>query len=516
MSLNDTHEYMTTKPCGSNEHGDDGYATTTILAVIVFFMQAGFAFLEAGSVRSKNTTSILFKNFMDTICGCVAYWAFGYAFAFGDGNGFIGTRNFFLSEIGLDDSNSLVSFFVLYVYAITAVTIVSGAMAERTQLKSYFVFAFLVTAWVQPVVAHWAWAPQGWLYTGVFNEYHNRTVRYVDYAGSSVVHVVGGMSALIGAAVVGARNGRFDVRGRSVTTFSQATTMSTLGGFIILFGFFAFNLISDEDHIKGKYDSNGLIVVNCILAACGGSLSALTYRRITGWRNQQWSLVAAINGAVAGLVSISAGAKTMYSYAAFIVGLVSGVVYSWVRKKLELKRVDDPLDAVAVHLGGGVWGILCVPFLDADMGLFYQGNRLSMLLLGWNLCGLVVIVTWTFVWAALIFGILSWLNVLRVTSDDESRGLDEVEHGERAYSYQMTAQDSSSSLTLCRALFNMYGDLPPALRLGDTSRSHNEVKKESIRSRNAADVNAEEDGFGSSFAIVNSSNHSESDPVSVV
>ncbi|XP_062518144.1 putative ammonium transporter 1 isoform X2 [Corticium candelabrum] len=506
MSLNDTHE-DTTKLYGNDEYGDNEYATTTILAIIAFFMQAGFAFLEAGSVRSKNTTSILFKNFMNTICGCVAYWAFGYAFAFGDGNGFIGTRNFFLSEIGLDDSGILVAFFVLYVYAITAATIVSGAMAERTQLKSYYVVTFVLTAWVQPVVAHWAWAPKGWLYTGVFNGYHNRTVRYVDSAGSSVVHVVGGMSALIGAAVVGARNGRFDERGRSVATFSQTTTMSTLGGFIILFGFLAFNLVSNEDHIKSKYDAHGLIVVNCILAACGGSLSALTYRRISSWSNHQWSLMAAINGVLAGLVSISAGAKTMYSYAAFIVGLGSGVVYSLVRKQLERKRVDDPLDAVAVHLGGGVWGILCVPFLDAKMGLFYRGNRLSMLLLGWNLCGLVVIVTWTFVWAALIFGILSWLNVLRVTSDDEIRGLDEVQHGERAYSYQMAPQDNSSSLTLSRALFNMYGDLPSPLRLEDTSRSHNGVRRESIRSRNAAAVSAEEDGFGSSFVMVNSSNH---------
>ncbi|XP_062518335.1 putative ammonium transporter 1 [Corticium candelabrum] len=200
-------------------------ATFTTLATIVFFMQAGFAFLEAGSVRSQNTTSILFKNFMDAVCGCVAYWAFGYAFAFGGGNAFIGTNHFFLSGIGLY-GQELVEWFVHYVYVVTAATIVSGAMAERTQMKGYFIFTIICTGWIQPVIAHWVWAPQGWLFSGVIDENHNVTVRYTDFAGSSVIHVVGGASALVGAAVVGARRGRFDERGRSNMISSNTTTRS--------------------------------------------------------------------------------------------------------------------------------------------------------------------------------------------------------------------------------------------------------------------------------------------------
>ncbi|XP_062518121.1 putative ammonium transporter 1 [Corticium candelabrum] len=275
----------------------------TILAIIVFFMQAGFAFLEAGSVRSKNTTSVLFKNFMDAICGCVAYWAMGYALAFGDGNAFMGTEHFFLSGVRLYDTE-LVKWFIFYVYAITATTVVSGAMAERTQLKSYLIFTILCTGWVQPIASHWVTSEEGWLQSGFFDENYNVTIRYVDFAGSSYIHVVGGMSALVGAAVVGARSGRLDERGNLVTISSHATTMSTLGGFIVIFGLFALNLIAHSS-ISEINDGgiHGLIVVNCILAASGGSLTVVVYRRLTDRQNKQWSLVAAINGSLVGLVS---------------------------------------------------------------------------------------------------------------------------------------------------------------------------------------------------------------------
>ncbi|XP_062518337.1 putative ammonium transporter 1 [Corticium candelabrum] len=293
--------------------------------------------------------------------------------------------------------------------------------------------------------------------------------------------------------------------------------MTTLGGFIILFGFFAFNLLSTGDLSKPNTGGAlGLIAVNCIMAASGGSLTSLIYRRFSDKVNQKWSLVSAINGSLAGLVSISACANSVYSYCAFVIGMISGVVYSFVAKLVEGKRLDDPLDAIAVHFGGGVCGILCVPFLDANMGLFYKGNKVSMVLLGWNLCGLLVITVWTLMWASLIFGIMSWLNILRVTSYDERKGLDIVKHGERAYPYQVNIEDRSSSLTLCEALTTMYSGMPTARNVKHQNSSHNKVQK-ATGDGNAADQGAKEEaGVGSSRAVIHGSDRVEIDPVSVV
>ncbi|XP_062517513.1 putative ammonium transporter 1 [Corticium candelabrum] len=474
-------------------------ANFTTLAIIVFLMQAGFAFLEAGSVRSKNTTNILFKNFMSSICGCVAYWACGHAFAFGGGNAFIGNKHFFLVGVGRH-SEELVDWFIYYVYTITAATIVSGAMAERTQMRGYFIFTLFCTGWVQPVVTHWAWAEGGWLQSGHYNEHHNVTIRYEDFAGSSVVHVVGGASALIGAALVGPRKGRFDERGMSIKIASSATAMSTLGGFIIVFGFFAFNLLS-HGSLSETNDGSvlGLIAVNCILASSGGSLTALIYNRYSDKHTHKWSLLSAINGSLVGMVSISAGASTVYPYGAFLVGLVAGVVYSLAAKLVERNRVDDPLDAIAVHLGGGTWGIVSVPFLDSDYGLFYKGNILSMWLIGWNLCGLLVIIIWTLMWAALIFGIMSALNFLRVTSAVEKQGLDVVQHGEKAYPYEMTRRSRSAS----RATV-------------DDNCGQTEVQRLTAGSNDTAYATVQEEDDTSLKESVSMSQISEADPVSAV
>ncbi|XP_062510767.1 putative ammonium transporter 1 [Corticium candelabrum] len=417
-----------------NRNFDTAYVL--LAASIVFFMQAGFAFLEAGSVRSKNTTNILFKNLLDTCVGCVAFWAFGFAFT-GTGNEFIGSDCFFL--IGCNDH--IHYWFVLFVYSVTSVTIVSGAMAERTEVASYIMFSALCTGFLQPVVAHWAWSPDGWLAKGVEN--NQVSAVYKDFAGSSAVHVVGGTAAFMGAAIVGPRFGRFDESGMPVPIHPHTITMSALGLFILFFGFISFNLtaamslLADEEFeaIAGK------IVFSVTMSGSAGGLGAVIAKKIIDRsQKRQWSLWSAMNGCLTGLVAICAGSDVVHPYAAVIIGAVAGLVYIIVVRLVVKARVDDPVDAVAVHLGGGCLGVIAVPFFDSTQGLFHHWNRKSMLLLGWNFCGLVTIVLWTAAISGIIFGTLYGFNMLRVSKEVELKGLDYYRHGDVA-----SATDSYSS-----------------------------------------------------------------------
>nr|KAG5700295.1 hypothetical protein BaRGS_002641 [Batillaria attramentaria] len=370
-------------------------------------MQCGFAFLEAGSVRSKNSTNILIKNLFDSFVAGVAYWLFGYAFAFGDGNLFIGYTYF--ASAGMPGVK-YAEFFFQYVFAATAATIVSGALAERVEFVAYFVYSFIITGrqaistdvevlvaagFIYPVVTHWVWS-DGWLAKGGDYTIDNKTVTvgYQDFAGSGVVHVVGGVAAFVGALLVGPRIGRFHADTKTVVGIrGHSVPFAALGGFILLFGFLAFNggsVLSISGENNGATVS--LAVVNTIISASVSAFFTLLLQKTGLFGNSRWSLLTTLNGALAGMVAACAGCDSYYPWGAAILGFVSAIVYkitSWY--VLKLKK------------------------------------------LGWQLCGLAAIIAWTGVLSLLLFGVMKLLRILRVPEDIERKGLDIPKHGEPAY-----------------------------------------------------------------------------------
>ncbi|NP_001161500.1 ammonium transporter-like protein [Saccoglossus kowalevskii] len=420
-----------------------------VMACLVFFMQCGFAFLEAGSVRSKNTTNILIKNVLDVWLGAFAYWAMGYAFAFGGGNAFIGYRHFFFEGF----SRSLMShWFFHFVFAATAATIVSGAMAERTEFAAYLIYSFLITGFVYPVVSHWAWADNGWLLVGPGNG-----ISYQDFAGSGVVHVVGGMAALVGAVILGPRIGRFE-NGKPVTGLSGHTVpLVALGGFILMFGFLAFNGGSQASISQpGDGYVVAIAIVNTVISGSLAALTSLTIRRMGLSGGGQWSLLTTINGALTGMVAICAGCCCVYAWGAAIIGVLSGIIYIVVSWLVLKAGIDDPLDAVAVHMGGGVWGVLSAPILAVDTGIVFNiSSPLSWEALGWNFAGLAAIMGWTAIISILLFGVMKFAGILRVEATLELKGLDIPKHGEPAYPIESYGHGwGSMGMTLLTAPVN--------------------------------------------------------------
>ncbi|XP_038072393.1 putative ammonium transporter 1 [Patiria miniata] len=411
-----------------------------VMACLIFFMQCGFAFLEAGSVRSKNTTNILIKNVLDVCIGACAYWAVGYAFAFGPGNAFLGHRYFFFESM----PPSLYShWFFHFVFAATATTIVSGAMAERTEFGAYLIYSCFITGVVYPIVSHWAWSGEGWLAAGPGIE----GVAYQDFAGSGVVHMVGGMAALMGAAIVGPRLGRFDKKGNPTTIPGHTVPFAALGGFILFFGFFAFNGGSQASISQpGDGEVVAISIVNTIISGGHAALVAMVIKKL-GF-NGQWSLLITINGALTGMVAICAGCNALAPWGAAIVGIVSGAVYvfwSWLVCKL---KIDDPLDAVAVHLGGGLWGVFSVPLLSFETGVVFTWSQVAFTSFGWNILGAVAIMFWTGILTAVLFGLMRLFGILRVSPEIEEKGLDIAKHGEPAYPLSSYGHGWSSEANL--------------------------------------------------------------------
>lgn len=399
-----------------------------VMGCLIFFMQAGFAFLEAGSVRSKNTTNILIKNVLDVFLGAIAYWLFGYAFAFGaDGNGFIGHEYFALAYL---PSGTFSHWFFHFVFAATAATIVSGAMAERTEFKAYLVYSVFLTGFLYPIVTHWAWDVNGWLYKGV--TYDEGAITYQDFAGSGVVHALGGTVALVGAAIVGPRIGRF-VNGEPQLLSGHTVPQAALGGFILFFGFLAFNGGSQAAIASaGDADTVALAIVNTVIGGAAGAITAMIIKRL-GYADKYWSLLFTINGGLTGMVALCAGCNVVHPYAAFVIGVIAGIAYvAWSTLVVKLK-IDDPLDAVAVHLGGGIWGVLSAPIFNKDSGILYDGGLLSFRGFGWNLLGVIVIMIWSGSLAFILFLAMNLIGVLRVDKDIELKGLDIPKHGEPAY-----------------------------------------------------------------------------------
>jgi ammonium transporter, Amt family len=394
-----------------------------VAAMLVFFMQAGFALLEAGVTRAKNTTNIFFKNLVDFMFATMAYWAVGYAFMFGTSTGgFIGSSEFFVSAAGADvaDLPVMAFWFFQLVFAGTAATIVSGAMAERTRFVSYLIISFVITAFIYPIAGHWMWGG-GWL----------SELGFADFAGSTVVHSVGGWLALMGAIALGPRIGRFAKDGTPIAIPGHSISLAFLGVFILWLGWFGFNPGSQLAIAGENADAVALVTVNTVIAAAAGGLVAMAV---------SWMFVAkkpdlgtAMNGILAGLVAITAPCAFVTPVWAVVIGAVGGVVVVYGVILLEKLKIDDPVGAVPVHLMNGAWGTLAVGIFATEAGVtgLIAGNTAQFMA---QLIGVLAVGAWCAATGYVLFFVLlkGWLG-LRVSREEEFKGLDIQEHGIDAY-----------------------------------------------------------------------------------
>ncbi|MCH7323983.1 ammonium transporter [Solibacillus sp. MA9] len=390
-------------------------------AFFVFFMHAGFAMVEAGFTRSKNAVNILMKNVLTISIGGVVYFVVGYAIMFGDSaGGFIGTTGFALS--GVED----IAFFVFQaMFAATCATIISGAVAERTNIVAYMALVVVMTAVVYPVVGHWVWQGNGWL----------TVLGFTDFAGSTVVHLTGAVGALVVAAMVGPRIGKY-AKGVVNVIPGHSIPLGALGVFILWLGWYGFNgastLAADPSSVPG-------VIANTFLSASAGVIATAIYTRFRyGYIDGSLTL----NGALAGLVSITAGAANLSIVGAIAAGFIGGIILVEAVRFVEHKlRIDDPVGAIAVHGIAGIWGTLAVGLFDiTGGGLFYGGGAT---LLGVQALGVAAVIAWTASTVAVATFVIKVFIPLRVTSEEEIEGLDIAEHG--AYAYEM--QDMFKGVT---------------------------------------------------------------------
>ena len=391
-----------------------------ITAALVFFMQAGFALVEAGFTRSKNTTNILFKNLMDFVIGTIVFWALGFGIMFGSRNGFFGGFDLFTQNSYRTDMPDLAFLIFQTVFAATAATIVSGSMAERTKFNAYLIYSAVISLAIYPISGHWAWGG-GWL--------SKLAIPFHDFAGSSVVHMVGGMTALIGAAVLGPRLGKYDKNGKARAIPGHSITLAVLGVFVLWIGWFGFNpgsQLAASGVANAKAIS--LIFVTTNIAASGGAFSTMIYIWL---KYKKPTLSMTLNGALAGLVAITAGCDAVTPGGALIIGILAGIlVVLSVEFFDKIVKIDDPVGAISVHGICGAFGTLMVGFFSTSQGLLYgQGGAL----LKSQAIGVVSIAGWALAASTVLFMGLKFFNGLRVEKRIEEEGLDIYEHGESAY-----------------------------------------------------------------------------------
>lgn len=410
--------------------------------VLVLSMQLGFSLLEIGSVSRRNTNNIIFQNLMDASVGGVSFYLIGYAFAFGEGSPFIGFTGFAIS--GLNTSQDYAFWFLQFAFAATASSIVVGAIAERTKLASYFVFSMALTALVYPVVVHWVWSGTGWASPALPEASRLFGVGAIDFAGSTVVHSVGGLTALIACILLGARKDRFGEDGIVNHLPQQSTLLQTTGTLVLWIGWYGFNTGSALS-IKGNMAVIcGNVVVNMTISA---ATAGLTSAALSRFFNGSLDIPVVNNGILTGLVSVTAGCGVVNAYTSLIIGFGGAVFYFSACKLLLWLKIDDAVEAVPVHLAGGVWGTLAVGFFavpehvetlygTASCGVLYRsqcdaGNAEK------QLAAQVVIIlanlAWSGVMATLVFGGLKLAGWLRVDEESEMLGLDTAYHGGDAY-----------------------------------------------------------------------------------
>lgn len=402
---------------------------------LIFFMQAGFGMLESGMVRAKNAKNVILKNLFATAIGGLIFWIVGYGLAFGRPsspekqhlrNGFVGTGNFFLT-----DFNDYSVWMVEWTYSATALTIVSGSLAERTKFVVYIVLAVTMQLLVYPLVAHWVWSPDGWLYK----------LGVIDSGG--LVHIVGGSAGLIGAIILGPRLGKFDYdTGKPKDLPGHNMTVSSLGMFILWYSWYAYTATSTFAVTQTHWLIASRIAVVTTMA---GAVALLTSIFIQFLQTQKYDLVIGLFGLLSGLVCITSNCQIIQPWAAIPIGFVGGLVYVGLKTLVLRMKIDDPLDSSAIHLGCGAWSMIAVSFFSYEnyvavaypdrsgflsYGLFYGG---AIAQLGLQLLGVFIISAYTIVIAGSCFLILKRLHTLRIDHDTELAGLDNTNHGGSAY-----------------------------------------------------------------------------------
>jgi len=390
------------------------YVWTLVAAALVFFMQAGFAMVESGFTRAKSAVNIMMKNLMDFAVGSIAFWAVGFAIMFGaTTTGWFGTSGFFLSDFEVGGDPWVLAFWMFQVvFAATAATIVSGAMAERTKFVSYLAYSAVISAVIYPIFGSWAWGSlfngNGWL----------EGFGFIDFAGSTVVHSIGGWAALAGAIVLGPRIGKYGKDGKPKAIPGHNIPLAALGVFILWLGWFGFNPGSTTAGTKDI----AMIFVNTNLAAAAGAVFAM----LTSWVIFKKPEVGmSLNGALAGLVGITAGCANVTPTSSIIIGAIAGVLVVLSVLFFDRIKVDDPVGAVSVHGVCGAWGTLAA-------GLF-NIEGVTAKIFGVQLLGIGAAFIWSFGACFLLFTILKATIGLRVSEDEELEGLDITEHGGHAY-----------------------------------------------------------------------------------
>ncbi len=400
------------------------YVWTLVAAALVFFMQAGFAMVEAGFTRAKNSINIMMKNLMDFAVGSIAFWLVGFGLMFGvTTTGWIGTDGFMLSDFIVGGDPWVLAFWMFQcVFAATAATIVSGAMAERTKFVSYLVYSAVISAVIYPIFGSWAWGSLfhggGWL----------EKLGFIDFAGSTVVHSIGGWAALAGAIVLGPRTGKYGKDGKPRAIPGHNIPMAAVGVFILWLGWFGFNPGSTT---AGNKDI-AMIFVNTNLSAAAGCIMAM----LTSWIIfKKPEIGMSLNGALAGLVGITAGCANVTPGSSVIIGAIAGVLVVLSVLFFDRIGVDDPVGAVSVHGVCGAWGTLAA-------GLFSM-KGVTAGLIGVQLTGIVAAFIWSFGTCFLLFKLLKAVIGLRVSPEEELEGLDVAEHGGHAYfDFQMSSKQA--------------------------------------------------------------------------
>lgn len=385
--------------------------------VLVFFMQAGFAMVETGFTRAKNAGNIIMKNLMDFAIGTIVFWFIGFGLMFMKGNGFVGGIDFLIR--GNYDFLGLtipIPVYIIFqtVFCATSATIVSGAMAERTKFSSYCLYSAIISLVIYPISGHWIWGG-GWL----------SQIGFHDFAGSTAVHMVGGVAALIGAAILGPRIGKYDKDGKPKAILGHSLTLGALGVFILWFAWFGFNGCSTISATgNATLTSMGHIFITTNLAAATSTTAVMI---ITWLRYKKPDVSMTLNGSLAGLVAITAGCDVVSPVGAFFIGLIAAFIVvfgvEFVDKKL---KIDDPVGAIGVHCFCGAGGTILTGFFAVKKGLLY-GHGFKFL--GIQCLGVVSVIAWVTVTMIIVFNAIKKFNGLRVSREEEIEGLDKTEHG---------------------------------------------------------------------------------------
>ena len=390
-----------------------------LCAALIFFMEAGFALLEAGFVRAKNAMSIIAKVIIDITFGGIAFFVLGFGIAYGASNGWF-ALDFGIMEgdlgLGLTVSNKLF-WFIQLGFAIAAISIVSGALAERMKLWAYATMVVLFCGIMYTLVANWVWNPNGWLSLRGFN----------DFAGSAAVHAMGGFSALAAAIVLGPRIGKYSKDGTSNTIPGHNLPLASVGAFILWFGWFGFNPGSSLGAV-GNWELIGDVIANTFLASAAGGIATMFY---TYFSYGKIDITMVINGILAGLVSITAGCNVVGPISAIFIGFIAGILVDVAVLFFDKIKVDDPVGAVAVHGVNGLFGTLAVGFFAAEGGLFFGGGAELLIT---QLIGVLTIALFSFTITFILMKVLKSTVGIRITSEDEEAGIDSVSFGVKSYS----------------------------------------------------------------------------------